>query len=124
MGLWSEKRFQAFAYFESQQEYQDAEAAAAEFVEPGAFTGDFLDIYHSDFVGNAVADNFCFYAFNCIAKKFVTIFHIALADEDGVAAAVLEDLIADIHRVEAHVTQIYRVRLLRRGVAHQHRSGR
>lgn len=63
--------------------------------------GYFLDFGDADFVGNAVADNFCFYAFNCIAKKFVTIFHIVLADEDGVAAAVLEDMIADIHRVEA-----------------------
>lgn len=84
MGLWSEKRFQEFAYFESKQEYQDAEAAVAEFVEPGALTGDFLDIYHSHFVGDAVADNFCFYAFNCIAKKFVTIFRFYLRYHYGI----------------------------------------
>ena len=85
--------------------------------------GYFLDFGDADFVGDAVADNFYLYAFNCIAKKFVTIFHIVLADEDGVAATVLKDLVADIHRVEAHITQKDRVRL-GRGVAHQHRSGR
>lgn len=66
MGLRLEKGFQEFAYFESEQEYQDAEAAVAEFVEPGALSGDFLDVHHSDFVGDAVADGFDFDSFDCI----------------------------------------------------------
>lgn len=66
MGLRLEKGFQEFAYFESEQEYQDAEAIVTEFVEPGALARDFLDIHHSDFIRNAVADGFDFDSFDCV----------------------------------------------------------
>ena len=84
MGLWLEKRFQAFAYFESEQEYQDAEAAVAEFVEPGALSGDFLDFGDADFVGDAVADGFDFHSFDGVADYPVTIFRFHLRYHYGV----------------------------------------
>ena len=84
MGLWLEKGFQAFAYFESKHKNQDSKAAVAELIKTGAFAWDFLDGFHPDFVGDAVADDFNLYAFNSIAEKFVAVFHFYLRYNYGI----------------------------------------
>lgn len=89
--------------------YDETQTAVAENVKPCALTGDLLDDLNLNRVGDAVAEDFQLYAFNCIAEKSVPHFNIVLPDEEGIPSVFLSELMADIHGVVALANLMSRV---------------
>lgn len=77
-------RLQYIAELDTTVGEENTGTAVAEDVEPGAWAGDLLDDLNLDGVGDAVADDFLLYSFNCIAEKSVPKLSLYLRYHHGI----------------------------------------